>query len=90
MISVLTPYWRAVATIDDRVPPADREMYQIHMPRPASESAALWIVWAGAFLADAATGSAVIPSPISRSATSTAIERPRGSVMRPATNATVP
>src|ERR1700745_3321335 len=44
IITVLTPYFRAVAMIPDSVPPDERDTYQIHIPRPASESAALWIV----------------------------------------------
>ncbi len=89
IISVLTPYCRAVAMIDDSVPPAEREMYQIHIPRPASESAALWITCARVAFAVATPCAFANASPASNSPTSRATMRPRCSVIRPATNATV-
>jgi hypothetical protein len=81
MISVLMPYRRAVATIPDTVPPDDRDTYQIHMPRPASESEALWIL----DFARAGAGA----SAVTISAMTNATQRPRCSVIRPATKATV-
>src|SRR6516225_11588593 len=74
IITVLMPYWRAVAMIEDVVPPDERDTYQIHMPRPASESAALCTG-----LLRAAPGAS--RSPVTISATSRATQRPRCSVI---------
>ncbi len=91
IITVLMPYLRAVAMIEETLPLLERETYQIHMPRPASapESPDMWIVRAFGFLEAAATESAANASPVTNSPTSRATKRPRCSVMRPATNATV-
>src|SRR5947199_4833227 len=40
IISVLIPYRRAVAMIEDRLPPLDCDTYQTHIPRPVSARAA--------------------------------------------------
>src|SRR5690242_4593532 len=83
MISVLMPYLRAVATIPDTVPPDERDTYQIHMPRPASESAAL-CTFVRAIAEAGVSARRVTSRPATR-----ATQRPRCSVIRPATKATV-
>jgi hypothetical protein len=53
-MSVPTPYLRAVEMIDERLPPFDCEMYQIHIPRALSAFEAPVVCGGGA----------VVPPPV--------------------------
>ncbi len=72
--------------IEDSVPPEERDTYQIHIPRPASESAALCTVLVRAIAGPGASVSAVDEQQPDEQGQ----PAPGCSVIRRATKATVP